>query len=80
MGDKVLARKMARELGIPVIPGSELVRDHQDAKRVAEEVGYPVLLKAAAGGGGKGMKIIEGPRTSRSSSRRPRPRRGRHSG
>jgi acetyl-CoA carboxylase biotin carboxylase subunit len=62
MGDKVLARKMARGLGIPVIPGSELVRDHQDAMRVAEEVGYPVLLKAAAGGGGKGMKIIEGPK------------------
>lgn len=62
MGDKVLARKMARELGIPVIPGSELVRDDQDALRVAAEVGYPVLLKAAAGGGGKGMKIIEGPK------------------
>jgi acetyl-CoA carboxylase biotin carboxylase subunit len=62
MGDKVLARKIAAELGIPVIPGSELVRDYQDAIRVAEEVGYPVLLKAAAGGGGKGMKIIEGPK------------------
>jgi len=61
MGDKLLARKMAKELGIPVIPGSELVRDDQDAMRVAEKVGYPVLLKAAAGGGGKGMKIVEGP-------------------
>jgi acetyl-CoA carboxylase biotin carboxylase subunit len=60
MGDKLLARKMAAELGIPVIPGSELVRDGKDALRVAEEVGYPVLLKAAAGGGGKGMKIAEG--------------------
>ena len=62
MGDKVVARQMAEELGIPVIPGSELVRDDQDAMRVAAEVGYPVLLKAAAGGGGKGMKIIEGPK------------------
>ena len=61
MGDKLLARKMAKELGIHVIPGSELVRDDQDAMRVAEKVGYPVLLKAAAGGGGKGMKIVEGP-------------------
>ena len=62
MGDKVVARKMAMELEIPVIPGSELVRDYEDAMRLAEEVGYPILLKAAAGGGGKGMKMIEGPR------------------
>jgi acetyl-CoA carboxylase biotin carboxylase subunit len=62
MGDKLLARKMAMELGIPVIPGSELVRDYKEAMRVAGEVGYPVLLKAAAGGGGKGMKIVEGPK------------------
>ncbi len=62
MGDKILARKMAAELGIPVIPGSELVRDYRDAVTLAEGVGYPILLKAAAGGGGKGMKIIESPR------------------
>ena len=62
MGDKLLARKMAKSLGIPVIPGSELVGDYKDAMSVAEEVGYPVLLKAAAGGGGKGMKIGEGPK------------------
>ncbi len=62
MGDKVLARKMAEGLGVPVIPGSELVRDAREAMRVAEEVGYPLLLKAAAGGGGKGMKIVEGPK------------------
>ena len=60
MGDKLFARKMAKELGIPVIPGSELVRDYKEAIRVVEGVGYPVLLKAAAGGGGKGMKIVEG--------------------
>ena len=62
MGDKLLARKMAKELGIPIIPGSELVRDYNDAMRVAEKVSYPLLLKAAAGGGGKGMKIVEGPK------------------
>jgi len=62
MGDKLLARKMANELGIPVIPGSELVKDFEAAAKAAEKVGYPILLKAAAGGGGKGMKIIEGPK------------------
>lgn len=59
MGDKILARKMAGDLGIPVIPGSERVPDSTTAMKVAEEVGYPILLKAAAGGGGKGMKIVE---------------------
>jgi acetyl-CoA carboxylase biotin carboxylase subunit len=62
MGDKLLARKMARELGIPVIPGSELVKDFEAAAKAAEKVGYPILLKAAAGGGGKGMKIVERPK------------------
>lgn len=58
MGDKLQARKMAADLGIPVIPGSELVTDFEKALEVAEKVGYPMLLKAAAGGGGKGMKIV----------------------
>jgi acetyl-CoA carboxylase biotin carboxylase subunit len=62
MGDKLLARKMANELGIPVIPGSELVKDFEAAAKAAEKVSYPILLKAAAGGGGKGMKIVEGPK------------------
>ena len=61
MGDKLLARNMAKDLGIPVIPGSELVRDPREAIHVAEQVGFPVLLKAAAGGGGKGMKTVNGP-------------------
>lgn len=60
MGDKLWAREMVKELGIPVIPGSELVRNYKDARKVAEKVGYPVLLKSAAGGGGKGMKAVEG--------------------
>jgi acetyl-CoA carboxylase biotin carboxylase subunit len=62
MGDKLLARKMAHELGVPVIPGSELVKDFEAAAKAAEKVGYPILLKATAGGGGKGMKIVEGPK------------------
>jgi acetyl-CoA carboxylase biotin carboxylase subunit len=61
MGDKLLARSMAKDLGIPIIPGSELVRGPREAMHVAQQVGFPVLLKAAAGGGGKGMKTVNGP-------------------
>ena len=61
MGDKLLARKLADELGIPVIPGSAEVGDVPQASVVAEKLGYPVLIKAAAGGGGRGMKIAEQP-------------------
>ncbi len=58
MGDKVVAKEAARSLGIPVVPGSEgAVRDTDEGQRVAEEIGYPVLIKAAAGGGGRGMKV-----------------------
>jgi len=62
MGDKLFARKMVTSLGIPVIPGSELVTNVKKAKGVAKKVGYPVLLKAAAGGGGRGMKIVREPK------------------
>src|SRR5690606_21918426 len=54
-GDKIAARKLAGSLGIPVGSGSDSVTDPTEAARVAREVGYPVLLKAAAGGGGRGM-------------------------
>src|SRR6266513_2174821 len=58
MGDKVRAKAEARRLGIPVVPGSaEAVRDIAAAARAATEIGYPVLLKASAGGGGRGMKL-----------------------
>jgi acetyl-CoA carboxylase, biotin carboxylase subunit len=58
MGDKITAKKTAVELGIPVVPGSEgEVRTEADAKRTAAEIGYPVLIKATAGGGGRGMKV-----------------------
>ena len=58
MGDKIEAKKTAERLGIPVVPGSDgAVRDEVTAKRVAAEIGYPVLIKAAAGGGGRGMKV-----------------------
>ncbi len=58
MGDKVTAKRTMRELGVPVVPGSEGAIDtDEEAWRVAEKIGYPVLIKAAAGGGGRGMKV-----------------------
>ncbi len=58
MGDKIAAKSTAERLGIPVVPGSAgAVTSSVDAKRIAAEIGYPVLVKAAAGGGGRGMKV-----------------------
>jgi acetyl-CoA carboxylase biotin carboxylase subunit len=60
MGDKITAKQTAVELGIPVVPGSAgEVATEDDAKRTAKEVGYPVLIKATAGGGGRGMKVAQ---------------------
>jgi len=62
MGDKIAAKETAVSLGIPVVPGSKgAVSPGDDAKSVAQEIGYPVLIKAAAGGGGRGMKVAETP-------------------
>ncbi len=58
MGDKVSARHHAEQAGVPVAPGSEALRDAEDAMRAAERIGLPVMLKAAAGGGGIGMRIV----------------------
>ena len=58
MGDKLWARRMAEDLGVPVIPGSGLIQELSGLASAAEAMGYPILLKAAAGGGGKGMKIV----------------------
>ncbi len=58
MGDKVQAKDAAKRFGIPVVPGSDgEITGEAEARRVAAETGYPVLIKAAAGGGGKGMKV-----------------------
>jgi acetyl-CoA carboxylase biotin carboxylase subunit len=58
MGDKIAAKQTARNLGIPVVPGSDGgISDPDEAMRVAREIGFPVLIKAAAGGGGRGMKV-----------------------
>ena len=59
MGDKSSARKTMQAAGVPIIPGSEgLVSSPDEGKGIAQEIGYPVLLKATAGGGGKGMRVI----------------------
>jgi acetyl-CoA carboxylase biotin carboxylase subunit len=58
-GDKATARALARELGIAVGDGSDVLGSAQEAREVADGIGYPVLLKAAAGGGGRGMRLVE---------------------
>src|SRR4029077_5020791 len=58
MGDKITAKQTAVELGIPVVPGSKgEVATADEARKTAKEIGYPVLIKATAGGGGRGMKV-----------------------
>jgi acetyl-CoA carboxylase biotin carboxylase subunit len=60
MGDKITAKETAKDLGIPVVPGSEGgVPDFENAKTVAQAIGYPVIIKATAGGGGRGMKVAK---------------------
>jgi acetyl-CoA carboxylase, biotin carboxylase subunit len=62
MGDKIEAKRTAQRLGIPVVPGSDGgVTSDQEAMAIAKSIGFPVLVKAAAGGGGRGMKVAETP-------------------
>ena len=62
MGDKIEAKRTAKKLGIPVVPGSEGgVTSDAEATRIADDIGYPVLIKAASGGGGRGMKVVRTP-------------------
>ncbi len=59
-GDKIFARKAARECGVNVIPGSEVgTENYEEFEKMADEIGYPLIIKAALGGGGKGMRIVE---------------------
>ncbi len=62
MGDKTEARRRMRAAGVPIVPGlTDPVQDPEEAARAAEEVGYPLLIKASAGGGGKGMRVVGRP-------------------
>src|SRR5471030_736666 len=61
MGDKATAKRIMREAGVPTTPGSDIVASAAEAGVAAAEIGYPVLLKATAGGGGKGMRAVESP-------------------
>lgn len=61
MGDKTTARNAMHKAGVPIVPGSDSALSAEDATRWADKVGYPVLLKASAGGGGKGMRMVEQP-------------------
>ncbi|HSG49787.1 MAG TPA: acetyl-CoA carboxylase biotin carboxylase subunit [Longimicrobiales bacterium] len=64
MGDKATARRTMMEVGVPTVPGSEgVITDPAEAAQVAEEIGFPVMIKASAGGGGKGMRIAHDPET-----------------
>lgn len=59
MGDKATARRTMTELGVPTVPGSDgVVSDPEEAARIAAEIGYPVMVKASAGGGGRGMRVV----------------------
>ena len=58
MGDKATARATAERAGVPVVPGSDVIHDVAEARTVAEDLGFPVLVKAAAGGGGRGIRVV----------------------
>ncbi len=59
LGDKIVARNIARAAGLPVLPGSPVIDNVDDAARFADDMGYPVMVKAAAGGGGRGIRRVE---------------------
>ncbi len=58
MGDKITARKIAKEVDVPLVPGSEGAVSDVEAERIAEKIGFPLMVKASAGGGGKGMRLV----------------------
>ncbi|HPT82950.1 MAG TPA: acetyl-CoA carboxylase biotin carboxylase subunit [Limnochordia bacterium] len=61
LGDKAQAKAVLREAGVPVIPGSGVIRDHRELSEAADELGYPLVIKSCAGGGGRGMRLVKEP-------------------
>jgi len=61
MGDKATAKRIMREAGVATTPGTDILAGVEEARAAAPSIGYPVLLKATAGGGGKGMRVVDGP-------------------
>ena len=59
MGDKDASRQLMQQVGVPVVPATEILKDVEEAKKLAESIGYPLLVKATAGGGGKGIRVVE---------------------
>src|SRR5262245_51420527 len=57
LGDKTVARGIAKQAGVPILPGGEMVKSNEEARALAKELGYPVMVKAAMGGGGRGMRV-----------------------
>ncbi len=70
LGDKVACKKAAKEAGVPVFPGSpDAIEEEEDAVKIAEQIGYPVIIKASAGGGGRGMRVCHNEGALRSNLR-----------
>src|SRR5690625_6804271 len=70
MGDKLAAKETVKAYDIPMVPGiDKAITDVEKAKKIAEEIGFPILIKASAGGGGKGMRIVENVSEDRKSTR-----------
>lgn len=68
MGDKIASRDLMKGVGVPVVPGSPgAVKDVNEAEKIAKEIGYPVIIKASAGGGGKGIRVVTDPKHIKSS-------------
>jgi len=61
MGDKDVARRIMSKAGVPIIPGSDILNSVSEAKKVAKKIGYPLMIKARAGGGGKGIRLVNSP-------------------
>ena len=80
LGDKIEARKLAKKAGVDVVPGSDgRLANDTDGLRLANKIGYPVIIKAAAGGGGRGMRVAHNDMSFRADSHRRRPRHRPHS-